>query len=38
MVDIKKKFNLDEKGVEKIPTPTNDGKMYTEPNIFESKV
>ena len=35
-----KKFNLDEKGVEKIPTPTNDGvhKMYTEPNILESNI
>ena len=35
-----KNFSLDEKGVEKITTPTNDGvpKMYTEPNILESKV
>ena len=29
---------IKDNGVEKIPTPTNDGKMYTEPNIFESKV
>ena len=36
----KNRGTLDPKGVEKIPTPTNDGvpKMYTEPNILESEV